>query len=52
MLDEDDFRVLVHQESAGLLRLAYSICGRLPAAEDAVQIALERAFASWHLGMR
>lgn len=49
MSDEDEFRVLVHRESSGLLRLAYGICGRLPAAEDAVQTALERAFASWHL---
>lgn len=41
--------MLVHQESSRLVRLAYGVCGRWPAAEDAVQTALERAYASWHL---
>lgn len=49
MPDEDEFRALVQQEASGLLRLAYGVCGRLAAAEDAVQNALERAYASWHL---
>ncbi|WP_380163456.1 sigma-70 family RNA polymerase sigma factor [Jannaschia sp. R86511] len=49
MSDEDEFRVLVRQESSRLLRLAYGVCGRLPSAEDALQTALERAYASWHL---
>lgn len=49
MSHEDEFRVLVRQESSRLVRLAYGVCGRWPAAEDAVQTALERAYASWHL---
>lgn len=46
MSDEEEFRVLVRQESSRLVRLAYGVCGRWPAAEDAVQTALERAYAS------
>jgi len=50
--DADAFRDLVRTHQSRLLRLAYGVTGRWSTAEDAVQMALEKAYSSWHLARR
>lgn len=44
---DEEFRQFVAERSAGLLRLAYLLCGEHAGAEDLVQIALIRTCVRW-----
>jgi RNA polymerase sigma-70 factor (sigma-E family) len=45
--EEEDYAEFYASVWARLFRLAYAICGDVGAAEDAVQSALAKAYASW-----
>jgi DNA-directed RNA polymerase specialized sigma24 family protein len=47
-VDDEDFTTFVDASSRRLLRSAYLITGDLPAAEDLLQTALEKAYRRWH----
>jgi RNA polymerase sigma-70 factor (sigma-E family) len=47
-LSDDEFTELVHAAWPGLYRTAYLILGEHELAEDLVQTALAKTYASWH----